>query len=131
MEISLKQIILYSKDPQVTARFLTALLDFEDYQIDSPKGKGILIDSKGWSFLILKAKAEHLLALEESRDMEVNFSVTSREILDDLLHKLQFYYYRNEENNKKEPPKIMKADDHIYFRAKDPDGRDWVFSYFG
>jgi hypothetical protein len=130
MEVSLKQIILYARDPQVTAKFLTALLDFEDYQLDSPKGKGIVIDSKGWSFFILKAKAEHLLALEESRDMEVNFSVSSREVLDDLLHKLQFYQYRSEEHKSHEPPKMIKDDDHIYFKAIDPDGRRWVFSYY-
>ena len=129
MELSLKQIILYSRDPQLTARFLTSLLDFEDYQLESPKGRGIMIESKAHSFFILKAKAEHLLTLQESRDIEVNFAVSSRELLDDLLHKLQFFYYRSEKFDRAEIPKMIQDDKTIYFKAKDPDGRYWVFSY--
>lgn len=127
--IFLKQIILYSRDPQITAKFITSLLDLEDYELESSQGSGIFIKSASWSFFILKAKAEHLLSLQEVRDMEINFQVETREMLDDLLHKLQFFHYRQNDNSPTDIPKMSQQEDQVFFKAIDPDGRSWVFSH--
>jgi hypothetical protein len=119
MALSVTQIILYSKNPQGIATFLSEILETEMRRSQ----EGIYVDYSSLGFLILENPEKSL----PRGNMQVNFLAESENELDDLIQRIEFYRYRNAPKQK--VPILEREGDLSYFILNDTDGRNWKFSY--
>lgn len=132
MGLTVGHLNLFSRNPLDLAHFFSDLLDM-DLRPDSG-GDGIWVLSDTIRFFITQANAEQLFHKGGDRDLMVEFSLSSLNELEDLLHKVQFMSYRkigDDQRTKSAPQKaqLSKVGTKVFFHLKDPDGRRWKFSF--
>lgn len=126
MILQLGQIAIYSKDKLALAKFLAELLDMElSYSLS---GEAVVLKHQSLSIAIYDAKACHVFALNNTRDMILDFWVESIEDLEELVQKIQFQKYRQGVKNAATKYKIERNNESSYFIFDDTDGRHWRFS---
>ncbi len=129
MSFSLGPHILYSRNANELAHFLSELLDMD---ISVQSEGSILVKSDLVSLQVVQAPAQALLARNTERDTILGFRVDSLQALEDLVLKVQFLGYRHGESNASEAQKKVKLhqqDREYFFFLKDLDGRRWKFSF--
>jgi len=129
MSVMVANITLYSRKPKEVAHFFSELLDLDINA--NAVGEGIKVHSENVTIQVLKANADQMFHKAGERDVLIEFSLATQQELEDLLHKVQFLSYRQNAENPVPRAKLSKIGDEVFFFLKDPDGRNWKFSYTG
>ncbi len=127
MSVTVANITLYSRNPKGLAHFFSELLDLDILPIVG--AEGISVHSEKVTIKVLKANADQLFHKAGERDVMIEFSLASQQELEDLLHKVQFLSYRQNAEKPLPRAKLSKVGSQIFFFLKDPDGRNWKFSF--
>lgn len=119
MTISLAQIILYSKDPNSLAFFLSELWDIELEKLS----EGIRLKGDEHNFLIVGPTSKG----PGPSDLMLDYELEERQDLEDFWQKFQFLKYRFE-LPEDSGGQVTHMDSMSFFVLHDTDGRKWKFS---
>ena len=121
MSLEFNRTILYSKNKEELSVYLSELLDASL----NKKTEGIEIKKEDFSLMIYDRNSK-----KSNYKSTFHFSLSSQDELKEMLKKIQFIWFRRGKNEN--APEILEKNEkgkhHSFFKTRDIDGNNWIFS---
>ena len=117
MALRLSKITLKTAQLGKLGQFLSQIFETDIH----PHEAGALLKKGEQDFLLISSKTAQV------KGVSFTFNFDVREDFDFFYNKVQFLFYRQGENNN--PFVLIENEEEFYFSVKDPEGREWFFTF--